>query len=158
MGPFKHRKKRSTDVTVTGDLVQGAWRLAEEAGWLVELEELCGSGWKNKEEGKEERGKADVKGELAGNFVLAMYSGLLLPAFIACDTCTPVSVVMCTVCNTIDNKALVCVCVHACVCVCVRACVGAWVRGCVGVHVSACLYIMLHMCICVYSVCNRRSS
>ena len=69
MGPFKHRKKRSTDVTVTGDLVQGAWRLAEEAGWLVELEELCGSGWKNKEEGKEERGEEDVKGELAGNFV-----------------------------------------------------------------------------------------
>ena len=61
VGPFKHRKKRSTDVTVTGDLVQGVWRVAEEAGWLVELEELCGSSWR----------KEDVKSELAGKFVLA---------------------------------------------------------------------------------------
>ena len=76
VGPFKHRKKRSTDITVTGDLVQGVWRVAEEASWLAELEELCGSSWK-KEEGKEERGGEDVKGELAGKFVLALYSGLL---------------------------------------------------------------------------------
>ena len=102
VGPFKHSKKRSTDVTVTRDLVQGVWRVAEEAGWLVELEELCGSGWRNKEEGKEERREEDVKGELAGKFVLALYSGLLLPAFIACNTCTPVSVI-CAVCNTLSK-------------------------------------------------------
>ena len=86
VGPFKHRKKRSTDVTVTGDLVRGVWRVAEEAGWLVELEELCGSSWKK--EGKEERGGEDVKGELAGNFVLASHSSLLTQAFV--NTCTPV--------------------------------------------------------------------
>ena len=102
VGPFKHSKKRSTDVTVTRDLVQGVWRVAEEAGWLVELEELCGSGWRNKEEGQEERREEDVKGELAGKFVLALYSGLLLPAFIACNTCTPVSVI-CAVCNTLSK-------------------------------------------------------
>ena len=71
VGPFKHHKKRSTDITVTGDLVQGVWRVAEEAGWLAELEELCGSSWKK----EEERGGEDVKGELAGKFVLALYSG-----------------------------------------------------------------------------------
>ena len=84
VGPFKHRKKRSTDVTVTGDLVQGVWRVAEEAGWLTELEELCGSSWKKKGEGKEERREEDVKDELAGKFVLASHSSLLTPTFIPC--------------------------------------------------------------------------
>ena len=76
VGPFKHRKKRSTDVTVTGDLVQGVWSVAKEAGWLAELEELCGSSWKREKEGKEERGEEDVKSELVGKVVLASYSGL----------------------------------------------------------------------------------
>ena len=76
VGPFKHRKKRSTDVTVTGDLVQGVWSVAKEAGWLAELEELCGNSWKREKEGKEERGEEDVKSELVGKVVLASYSGL----------------------------------------------------------------------------------
>ena len=76
VGPFKHRKKRSTDLTVTGDLVQGVWSVAEEAGWLAELEELCGSSWKREKEEKEEREEEDVKSELVGKIVLASYSGL----------------------------------------------------------------------------------
>lgn len=98
VGPFKHRKKRSTDLTVTGDLVQGVWSVAEEAGWLAELEELCGSSWKREKEEKEEREEEDVKSELVGKIVLASYSGLhtctctiltvLVPRPIALNTCT----------------------------------------------------------------------
>ena len=67
-------------MTVTGDLVQGVWRVAEEAGWLVELEELCGR--------RKGMRREDVKGELAGKFVLASHSSLLTQAFV--NTCTPV--------------------------------------------------------------------
>ena len=84
VGPFKHHKKRSTDLTVTGDLVQGVWSVAEEAGWLAELEELCGSSWKREKEEKEEREEEDVKSELVGKIVLASYSGL--------HTCTCINI------------------------------------------------------------------
>ena len=54
VGPFKHYRKRPTDVVVTGDLVQCVWSVAEGAGWLTELEELCGrSGGKEEEEEEE---------------------------------------------------------------------------------------------------------
>ena len=40
VGPFKHCKGRTTDVAVTGDLVEGVRGLAREAGWGKELEAL----------------------------------------------------------------------------------------------------------------------
>ena len=46
VGPFKHQRKRPTDVAVTEDLVQSVKSLAEQAGWLQELEELISTGEK----------------------------------------------------------------------------------------------------------------
>ena len=40
VGPFKHRRKRSTDVAITGDLVECVSQLATMAGWEKELESL----------------------------------------------------------------------------------------------------------------------
>ena len=60
VGPFKHYRKRPTDVVVTGDLVQCVWSVAEGAGWLTELEELClRCGRKEEEEEEEERGERE---------------------------------------------------------------------------------------------------
>ena len=40
VGPFRHRRKRSTDVAMTGDLVECVSQLADIAGWTKELETL----------------------------------------------------------------------------------------------------------------------
>ena len=42
VGPFRQRRKRVSDVAVTGDLVHCVRELVEQAGWLAELEELAG--------------------------------------------------------------------------------------------------------------------
>ena len=41
VGPFRHRRKRSTDVVMTGDLVECVSQLADIAGWAKELEILA---------------------------------------------------------------------------------------------------------------------
>ena len=40
VGPFKHRRKRATDLAMTGDLVECVSELAAMAGWEKELEVL----------------------------------------------------------------------------------------------------------------------
>ena len=40
VGPFKHHRKRRTDLAVTGDLVESVWKLATMAGWREDLERL----------------------------------------------------------------------------------------------------------------------
>ena len=40
VGPFKHRRKRATDLAMTGDLVECVSDLAAMAGWEKELEVL----------------------------------------------------------------------------------------------------------------------
>lgn len=40
VGPFRHRRKRSTDVAMTGDLVECVSQLADIAGWTQELDVL----------------------------------------------------------------------------------------------------------------------
>ena len=40
VGPFRHRRKRSTDVAMTGDLVECVSQLADIAGWKEELDTL----------------------------------------------------------------------------------------------------------------------
>ena len=46
VGPFKHRQKRSTDVAMSGDLVECVSELATMAGWGKELEALIkGDDW-----------------------------------------------------------------------------------------------------------------
>lgn len=57
VGPFRSHRRRPTDLAVTGDLVQSVRELTEEAGWLRELEELCGGG-----EGEEEEEEEDTSG------------------------------------------------------------------------------------------------
>ena len=40
VGPFNHRRKRSTDVAMTGDLVECVSKLAAMAGWEKDLETI----------------------------------------------------------------------------------------------------------------------
>lgn len=47
VGPFSQRKRRTTDVVVTGDLVEGVRRLVGEAGWEGELEAHA-AGWRER--------------------------------------------------------------------------------------------------------------
>ena len=77
VGPFKHHRKRPTDVVVTGDLVQCVRSVAEGASWLTELEELCGrSREEEEEEGRGEREEEREKGVTVVNSVSA--GGFLL--------------------------------------------------------------------------------
>lgn len=42
VGPFKHHRKRVTDVAVTCDLVDGVCNVLEEVGWMDDLWRLMG--------------------------------------------------------------------------------------------------------------------
>ncbi len=44
VGPFKHGRKRITDVALTGDLVDTVTEVAAQAGWVAELQHLTVSG------------------------------------------------------------------------------------------------------------------
>lgn len=44
VGPFRHHRKRSTDLAVTGDLVDSIWNLVTMAGWRDDLERLVQGG------------------------------------------------------------------------------------------------------------------
>lgn len=68
VGPFKQRGRgRTTDVAVTGDLVESVMSLARGAGWEEELRQLCGYGEEEEEgggkEGEEEGGGKEGKEE-----------------------------------------------------------------------------------------------
>ncbi len=67
VGPFRHGRKRVTDVALTGDLVESVREIAAQAGWTAELQHLITIG--DPKEVKEDNRKRVTDVALTGDLV-----------------------------------------------------------------------------------------